>query len=144
MSEADQRSLDLPPVASSTRDARRFVDAALTDWGLQSLRDTVLLLTSEVVTNSILHARSNVRLVIGLDGTRVVVEVGDGSSRTPIRRRQSGDATTGRGVELLDQLASEWDVDVTATGKTLRFVVSGDSDPWAAYTGTNWVEGLQQ
>jgi anti-sigma regulatory factor (Ser/Thr protein kinase) len=143
MSEGEPRSLDLPPVASSTRAARHFVDAALADWGLQALRDTVLLLTSEVVTNSILHARSAVRLEISHDARGVAVEVSDGSPRRPIQRRQSDDATTGRGVDLLDQLASEWTVHVGGAGKTLRFTVAASGDPWAAYTGTNWVEERQ-
>jgi anti-sigma regulatory factor (Ser/Thr protein kinase) len=144
MGEPDVRSLDLPPAAASTREARRFIDAALSQWGLESVRDTALLLTSEIVTNAILHARTPVRLTIDRHRGDVVITVTDGSVHSPIRRRQSKDATTGRGIDLLDQLAAEWSVDIGADGKTLRFVVSTTSDPWAAYASTNPARELSQ
>jgi hypothetical protein len=144
MTGPDNRSVDLPPAARSTRDARRFVDRGLTDWGLAGLRDTVLLLTSELVTNSVLHARSAIHLAMRRDRDGVTVEVSDSSVRGPVRRQQSDDATTGRGIDLLEQLASAWDVTIRPNGKTIRFSVSEAVDPWAAYTNTNWLRGTQR
>ena len=144
MSGQDTRSLDLPPTARSTREARHFVDATLTDWDLTALRDTALLLTSEVVTNSVLHARSRVHVEILRADDGVTIEVSDASVRTPIRRAQSGDATTGRGIDLLEQLASSWDVTVRSDGKTISFSLRSNTDPWAAYSNANWRQELQR
>jgi anti-sigma regulatory factor (Ser/Thr protein kinase) len=143
MVENAARVLRLPPTARSTTQARRFVLGALAEWGLDGLRDTAALLTSELVTNSVLHARTEVEVsVVRLDDG-VSIEVSDGSARTPVRRMQYDEATTGRGVELLEQLASGWDVTLHAAGKTVRFFLSLDQDPWAAYTGVEWTKGIQ-
>jgi anti-sigma regulatory factor (Ser/Thr protein kinase) len=144
MSEQATRVLRLPPTARSTTQARRFVLAALADWGLNVLRDTAALLTSEVVTNSVLHARTDIEVTVTrlVDGVRI--EVADGSRRAPVRRPQVKEATTGRGVELLEQLAGAWEVAVHPAGKVVRFVLSEHVDPWAAYTGVEWAKGLQK
>jgi anti-sigma regulatory factor (Ser/Thr protein kinase) len=133
-----QLSCELPPAARSVTEARRFVLAAIRRWGLDTLADTAALLTSEVVTNAVLHARTPVQVAVHRLAGGIRVEVTDGSRRTPTVRRQRRDATNGRGVALLDQLASEWDVTVHDAGKTLAFTISATDDPWAAYTGEGW------
>jgi anti-sigma regulatory factor (Ser/Thr protein kinase) len=143
MAEHAARVLRLPPTARSTTQARRFVLSALEEWGFDSLSDTAALLTSELVTNSVLHARTDVEVSVRqLDGG-VSIEVTDGSRRAPVRRIQDGEATTGRGVDLLQQLAGTWDVTLHPAGKTVRFSLSSGADPWAAYTGVEWTQGLQ-
>jgi anti-sigma regulatory factor (Ser/Thr protein kinase) len=143
MAEQAVRSLRLPPTARSTTQARRFVLSALSVWGLDDLRDAAALLTSEVVTNSVLHARTDVEVTVSRLDDGVAVEVSDGSRRAPVRRLQLEEATTGRGVELLQQLAGQWGVTLHADGKTVRFTLSESVDPWAAYTGTEWAKGTQ-
>jgi len=143
MAEQAVRSLRLPPTARSTTQARRFVLSALSEWDLDALRDTAALLTSEVVTNSVLHARTDIDVTVTrLDGG-VAIEVSDGSRRAPVRRVQVDEATTGRGVELLQQLAAQWDVTLRDDGKTVRFTLSEGVDPWAAYTSSEWINGSQ-
>jgi anti-sigma regulatory factor (Ser/Thr protein kinase) len=140
MAEHPVRSLRLPPTARSTTQARRFVLATLSEWDLDGLRDTAALLTSEVVTNSVLHARTDIEVTVTRLDDGVAIEVTDGSRRAPVRRMQIDEATTGRGVELLEQLAAQWDVTLGADGKTVRFTLSESVDPWAAYTGTDWAK----
>lgn len=142
MAEQAVRSLRLPPTARSTTQARRFVLSALAEWNLDGLRDTAALLTSEVVTNSVLHARTDVEVTVTRLDDGVAIEVSDGSRRAPVRRLQVDEATTGRGVELLEQLAARWDVTLHEDGKTVRFTLSEGVDPWAAYTGSEWAKGL--
>ena len=135
-----KETLELPPAASSVREGRRFVTSMLQTWGLDDLVETTALLTSELLTNSVLHARTSIRLtVIGGEGC-VEVVVGDGSRHGPRRRRHARDATTGRGVELLERLATSWDVTVDDDGKSVRFTVQSGSDPWAAYAGLDWAD----
>lgn len=111
---------------------------ALANWRLDRLADTAALLTSEVVTNAILHARTPVELVVRRLGKGVSVEVTDGSRRQPRTRRATPESTNGRGLALVEQLASTWDIIVHRQGKTVRFTVSGDSDPWAAFSLDTW------
>lgn len=123
----------LEPLARSVPEARRCVRMTLTGWGLDAILDTVVLLTSEIVTNAVLHARTDFTLGIakvGVDGVRV--SVSDASPVPPAMRARSDTATTGRGLRLLDQLASEWHTDENNGGKTVWFTVTAADDPWAA------------
>lgn len=120
----------LPPVARSVVEARRHVRAALADWQLNSLSDAAQLLTSEVVTNSLLHARSAIRLTIEQTDDGVRIAVTDGSAVVPTMRPRSASATTGRGLQLLDRLAEEWATELTDGGKTVWFTLRSDRDPW--------------
>jgi anti-sigma regulatory factor (Ser/Thr protein kinase) len=126
-------SCELPATARSVTEARRFVLNALAQWRLDALADTAALLTSEVVTNAVLHARTTVDLVVQRLGDGVAVEVTDGSPKQPRARRATSESTNGRGIALLEQLASTWAVTAHRTGKTVRFTVTGDRDPWAAF-----------
>ncbi len=124
-------AVELAPEAASVSAARRFVAERLALMELPDLVDTAVLLASELVTNSVLHARTDIVLTVDrLEDERVEIQVRDGSRFSPRRRRHAHDATTGRGIELLDKLAQSWQVAVDETGKTIRFVVAGGSDPW--------------
>ncbi len=128
------KTLELTPVAASVSVGRRFIAEGLQDLGLADLVETACLLTSELLTNSVLHARTHISISLGRDGAgRVEICVRDGSRYAPRRRRHAQDATTGRGLELLERLAESWDASVDETGKTIRFTLAVGSDPWAAY-----------
>jgi anti-sigma regulatory factor (Ser/Thr protein kinase) len=133
--------LALPPAVVSVGEGRRLVTRALADWDLDALSYTATLLTSEVLTNSVLHARTPIVLTVERTGTAAVkISVRDESMNIPRRRRHAHDATTGRGLELLDRLAQSWHVDAAGDGKTLSFTVGGDVDPWASFNDTDWME----
>ena len=135
--------LALPPDVTSVAAGRRLVRTALTAWQLEDLTDTAVLLTSEVLTNSVLHARTQIVLSVRRTGDHAVaISVHDGSPHLPRSRRHSPEATTGRGLELLDQLSDEWHVDAEADGKTLTFSVGAGPDPWVRFAEPAWVEEL--
>lgn len=136
--QGQQYSCQLPATARSVTEARRFVLDALASWQLESVADTAALLTSEVVTNAVLHARTPLGLVVRREDVGISVAVTDGSRRRPTQRKSTPDATNGRGLSLLGQLATTWEVQVHRTGKTVRFTVTGESDPWAAFTIGDW------
>ena len=130
----------LPLDASAPSRARAFARTWLLEHDLEQLLDTVLLLTSEVVTNALLHAGGAVRIaLVPMPGGGVRVEVCDDSPVQPTRRRHSTSATTGRGLRLLDDLAGDWGTDPTPPGKAVWFTVAADADPWAAFSGTDWM-----
>ena len=115
----------LAPDPTSSRAARRIV----ADWCIREgvtgdVVDTLLLLTAELVTNAVLHGRSEVVLRIGRVGHRVRVGVGDENTRLPQRRELDPDALNGRGIALVEALADAHGVDVDALGKTVWFDVT--------------------
>lgn len=111
----------LEPRRDAAALARRHVRTAMLDWGLDDLVDPVLLLTSELVTNALLHSGTWITVLIVRDGLGVRVTVGDGSSVPPIRRRRSANASTGRGVQLLGAVADGWGWDPVGDGKEVWF-----------------------
>jgi anti-sigma regulatory factor (Ser/Thr protein kinase) len=136
--------LTLAPTVDSVGVGRRLVSEALSEWDLESLAYTATLLTSEVLTNSLLHARTQIVLTVERTGPdTVTISVHDGSPIVPRRRNHAQDATTGRGLELLDRLSQSWRVQPDADGKTLTFTVGTDIDPWAAYAGVDWLDAAQ-
>jgi hypothetical protein len=106
----DPARLDLPAEPASVGQARRFVAGVLNDWGQGELADTVVLLTSELATNAVLHARTAFAVVVSWEGEDVRVDVLDGSSVTPRARIASTMAATGRGVQMVSTLATGWGV----------------------------------
>lgn len=124
-------SLQLGPQLDAAARSRTFVRAALLSWGLEDLLDPVLLLTSEVVSNALLHAGTDMVVRVQQDGSGVRVDVADGSGVPPVRRRLSSSATTGRGVQLLDNLSDEWGWIPSLQGKSVWFQVLS-ADAWVA------------
>ncbi len=112
-------------------EARRLTKRTLAAWGLDFLGDTACLLVSELTTNAILHARSAVEVVLQSQPTGVQVDVCDNSPLPPRVRHFSADAGTGRGVRLLDTLATDWGIEATTAGKCVWFTLS-DTAPEAA------------
>jgi anti-sigma regulatory factor (Ser/Thr protein kinase) len=110
--------------ASSAADARQFLISTLTEWSADHHLEIATLLASELVTNAVLHTRSkHVDLSVLLDGDRLRVEVADESGALPARLGGGPLAATGRGLTLVDALASGWGVDVSAIGKIVWFEV---------------------
>ena len=120
----------LPPTARSVPQARQHVSTTLHQWNLDALTETTQLLTSELVTNAVLHARTSITLTIEAAGSGVRVSVTDGSPIPPAMRRHSVTSTTGRGLRLLNQLADSWSVEDTNGGKTVWFTLTAASDAW--------------
>ena len=120
-SVAGELSELLPADAASVGRARRLVATAITAGGHEQLVDIATLLVSEVVTNSVLHAGTEMRLRCRRSGAGVRVEVFDRSSLLPSIRHYDAEAMTGRGLGLVSALATSWGVDREDDGKTVWF-----------------------
>jgi anti-sigma regulatory factor (Ser/Thr protein kinase) len=130
MIQKSSETLLLLPEARSSSMSRRFVEHALARWRLDALSDVAVLLTSELVTNAIVHAQTEVAVTITRDDSRTItVAVSDGSQGEPRLQRHSEDAATGRGLGILDALASSWDVVSGADGKTVTFTLRHPTVP---------------
>ena len=113
--------LALDPVPASAARARGFVGDLLARWSCDELVDAGRLLASELVTNAVLHARTGMTLVVRRMRNGVRIEVHDGSPLAPVVRNYEDGAMTGRGLSLVQELATRWGVDREATGKTVWF-----------------------
>jgi anti-sigma regulatory factor (Ser/Thr protein kinase) len=105
--------------------ARRFIAAALVAW--PATQEAALLLVSEVVTNAILHSASgdqdgSVEVRYALDEHEVYVEVVDaGGAAHPRRHSEYLEGVSGRGLALVEALASGWGVQDRQAGRVVWF-----------------------
>ncbi|MDQ1438894.1 MAG: hypothetical protein QOK43_2523 [Acidimicrobiaceae bacterium] len=113
---------------TSSAAARRFVRDVLYRWRVMVGDEVVLLCTDELVTNAIVHVGSDVELVMRNGGGVVRIEVHDRSPRPPLRRVPDEDEESGRGLQLVDALASRWGVEPVGAGKSVWFEVAVESD----------------
>ena len=114
--------LGVGPDSSSPRNTRRLFAAHFAN---HPRLDDLLLCLSEVVTNAVLHAIPPIQVLGNVVGSKVRVEVSDGSIAAPLRRTPKNSSPTGRGLILLDHLASDWGVEITSSGKTVWFEIPG-------------------
>jgi anti-sigma regulatory factor (Ser/Thr protein kinase) len=134
--------LRLPPTTDSVPVARRHAREELRDSAADV--DTVVLLVSEVVTNAVLHARSDVFLTVRDQGPTARVEVRDSSPVPPRLHRFAAESATGRGLRLLDQLALRWGAEQggEGLGKTVWFEVGSPGESaWASFGDFLLAEG---
>jgi anti-sigma regulatory factor (Ser/Thr protein kinase) len=97
--------------------ARRFVRVTLADWRLREFEDVACLLVSELVTNAILHAGSASVVTLDYDSGVLHIEVSDSSALRVRPRTYSREAGTGRGLMLVEALATAWGSGTTSGGK---------------------------
>ncbi|GAC1587507.1 MAG: hypothetical protein NVS3B21_02510 [Acidimicrobiales bacterium] len=90
--------------------------------GVTGITDDAVLLTSEVVTNALLHGQSECRVTVDVDRRQVRVEVHDSSRSRPVPRKASVEDENGRGLELLEAVAQRWGSEaVEGDGKFVWF-----------------------
>jgi anti-sigma regulatory factor (Ser/Thr protein kinase) len=110
------------PTNGAVREARRFAAAAVGADGADGseLGDRLVLVTSELVSNAVLHARSVFTVRIVIDDLTVRVAVHDASSSPPIGGDVVAGSVSGRGLAIVAALASRWGVDLAPDGTGKR------------------------
>jgi anti-sigma regulatory factor (Ser/Thr protein kinase) len=132
--------VELGPSPESVPAARAWMRDLAELWELGDLDWALLQLVTELVTNSVLHARTRcvLRLEQELGTAAVRCSVSDFSLARPRRRVHSSGATTGRGLQMLERLSSSWGVDSSSSGKTVWFELregaelEGGEEDWEA------------
>ncbi len=97
----------------------------IAEAGWQGDAEAAVLGTSELVANALVHAGSLSRLQLSLSGSFLRVEVEDPSPATPAPRRPGLAATRGRGIAILEQLATSWGYQRRDDGKLVWFELEG-------------------
>jgi hypothetical protein len=116
-------SFDLPPVASSVPTARHVVVDLLHTWEVPHAVDDAALLVSELVSNVIDHVGGEATLTVELtySGDWLRIAVVDGSAIRPVVQELSLDRPRGRGLRMLQIIASRWGSDAQGDGKRVWF-----------------------
>lgn len=118
----------LAPAAHSVRQARQFVRATLDAWNLSMLAGDAELLVSELVTNAVVHAGTDITVRMEMrqhSGTSVLhVGVHDQIPGVPRVRVNAELLTAGRGLSIVHSLASDNGVRAQDGGKTVWFELS--------------------
>ncbi|WP_392675414.1 SpoIIE family protein phosphatase [Streptomyces sp. LN785] len=103
-------------------DARSIVRQALQDWDMATLADDAELVTGELLVNVLLHTEGGAVLTLEVlpePVRRVRLSVQDRSSAWPRRRTPGETATSGRGLLLLDAVATRWGIESRGEGKAV-------------------------
>ncbi|WP_189814160.1 SpoIIE family protein phosphatase [Streptomyces olivaceoviridis] len=115
------------PVGRSVATARSFVRDTLQGWGFADIVDDAVVLTSELVTNAVVHAgtHADVLCLRTEDGVRIEVSDRYPEREVPLQgsavAMSSPDREGGRGLQLCAALATRWGVDYTPTHKNVWF-----------------------
>lgn len=106
----------------SAAEARRLVKASLGSASLDDVSDDAALLVTELVSNAVRHAGSELEVTVVLRPGTVRIEVADFSPGGTIEALPAdGEAEGGRGLSIVDTLSSRWGVNTHPGGKTIWF-----------------------
>lgn len=116
-------ALEIEPHFAAIAPARRWASDLLMAAGVEgNVLDVMILLVSEVVTNAVAHAVPPVSLIIKVGEERVRVEVRDCARELPIIKHPPPTQPGGRGVALVDMLATDWGVSYDEIDGSLKAV----------------------
>ena len=121
-----ERSASLPQQTDSPALARRLVGEILDLCGRAEWRSAAQLAVTELVTNAVLHAHTELLLRARCDGRALRVEVEDFNARLPVPRVYGPESPTGRGMALVAALTHQHGVIPTDGGKIVWFAVTDE------------------
>ena len=123
-----RRVLQLPAEPGSPGQARRFVRALLAEADREDWSEAASLAVSELVTNAVLHAHSDIEVVGDVTDEHLRLEVRDDNPTLPAARSYDDHATTGRGLELVAAVTLSHGVDsLGSAGKVVWCCIGGAS-----------------
>ncbi|ANP50356.1 anti-sigma regulatory factor (Ser/Thr protein kinase) [Streptomyces griseochromogenes] len=108
--------------------ARRELRELLRHWGKPGRSEIAELLTSELVTNALVHTDDDAVLTAVVSPRGLRVEVRDFVARRPRPcAPDTGDGTHGRGLLLVQSLADAWGVRPHGVGKSVWFELDAEA-----------------
>lgn len=115
----------LPNGPRAPRCARDFIRSS-SEFRTASSRDSAVLMVSELVTNAVVHGRPPIVLTVARVRSGVEISVADDHPDWPVRRPPSCEAVAGRGMQVVEALATSWGVRRRPVGKTIWFLLDDD------------------
>jgi anti-sigma regulatory factor (Ser/Thr protein kinase) len=122
---ADRVRLTLPPDPETPSIARNLVGDACLSWGLGELLHPARLVMSELVTNAVEHAGTEMTVAVSRRGAGLHLSVSDETSVLPRLRRLARPRRDrplderGRGLQTVAATAAAWGSLPTRTGKVV-------------------------
>jgi anti-sigma regulatory factor (Ser/Thr protein kinase) len=115
-----ERSRTFPARADSPRAARHFVTTALKAWDVVGDRvDDAALVTSELASNALLHAKSDCVVTVSLTRNVIYIAVEDHAANLPRLRPPVGLESSGRGLSMVSAVSRRWGADLLGEGKVV-------------------------
>jgi anti-sigma regulatory factor (Ser/Thr protein kinase) len=108
--------------AESVAGARHFVRDLLSDQP-REIVEAAELMTSELSTNCVRHARSDFELAIHLSRDEIRVEVSDRGRGQPVLRSPTPQEQSGRGLRIVQELSAAWGIIPSPNGKLVWFTL---------------------
>jgi hypothetical protein len=99
--------------------SRRFVADTIATWGDKRLAEDAALVVTELVTNAVVHARSDFTVTLSSSPLAFRISVRDFSPAHPAPGEAPFAATSGRGLGLISAVSTCWDVEPTGDGKVV-------------------------
>lgn len=115
------------PTPRSVGESRRFVRTVVLALRLEGVLDSAVLAVSELATNVVLHARTPFVVSVEERAGGVLLGVRDTSPLRPSARAHGVEATTGRGLAILDAVSERWWVAEGGDGKTVWVELRADA-----------------
>lgn len=120
------RTVTLPPDPTSPARAREVLREALGACDHDDWRDAAELALTELTTNAVLHAVTEVTIRIFCSEDLLRIEVEDGSAAIPQQRGYGATASTGRGLGIVAAVALEHGCTRTPNGKIVWFTLGAE------------------
>lgn len=112
-----RRTESFAATSDAPRRARRFATSVLTEWGCERVLEAASVIVSELASNAVFHARSNFSVSIETRGDRLRITVHDENGARPVKRAGDASSARGRGLLMIEALATAWGVESQASGK---------------------------
>jgi anti-sigma regulatory factor (Ser/Thr protein kinase) len=111
-------SWTMPAMADSVLLARQQVTALLSEESSIDL-EHALAVTSELVANSVVHAATELQVILERWQYMVKVVVEDSNNQLPVMRSLDVAVDSGRGMHIIDEFADLWGYELTDNGKRI-------------------------
>jgi anti-sigma regulatory factor (Ser/Thr protein kinase) len=111
-----------PAAPASVTEARHLIEERLQRFGVdEEIVEVAMLLTSELTGNAVLHGDGEIELTLLISTDLVRVEVRDSSAQLPRLRQPELYDASGRGLHIVDALATRWGTEPDAGTKVVWF-----------------------
>jgi anti-sigma regulatory factor (Ser/Thr protein kinase) len=116
----------VPAEIGGVAGARRFLRTTLRGWKVdEETTDTAVLCLSELVTNAVVHTHGGCVVRVLLDGDVLTTTVHDTGRTSPgsVEPVEDPLQVHGRGLQLVDHLASRWGSELDSVGARVWFAL---------------------
>ncbi|GAB2927575.1 hypothetical protein GCM10027280_13800 [Micromonospora polyrhachis] len=127
---ADAIDVDLAPAPGAARHARELVTEGCRRWALQDLAASAKVAVTELVSNVVTHARTPMTLRLARRAKALHVAVRDYSPKRPdFAGPVPSTSIGGRGLLLIDNMATRWGTSLLENGKLVWAVLTAEDEP---------------